>query len=1136
MSVDKFKFISPGIFIDEIDESQVPQLPERMGPVIIGRFQSGPSNRPVKVESFKEFVQVFGNPVPGTPSTDSWRTGALLAPTYAAYAAQAWLRNNSPCNVIRLLGKQSDKAAQGVEATNKGLAGWITDNTPNSDISDAGGAYGLFVMPNPDNFAGEVAAGLFDAITIAAGDSDADTITINTPAGLGTDGGKAIEIKLTNLMGATPTANQINVDFGGGSTTNITDNIVLAINGTADTAKVKYGSNIAGGATSGINGLSAAEGSTTSKITLTATTNGSVGNNVTLTETLTNGSVLSALTGGSGPAVSGTLAAIWYVQDGAVLLEGVPRDDSAVVSGSALLVKSTNQTFKAKIVKNGAGSSNVQKAAEFNFDRDSDQFIRKVFNTNPTTTNDALVDAELNYWLGETFETSVQNDMAVTGTAVSKTGEFLGFIALLDGSTDSHPVDWHNHRYANVASSTGFFISQDTRGTITADFDPSTDTESLFKIHALDSGESANRDLKVSIQEIKAPSDNFNKFGTFTVLIRRATDTDNNPQVLERYSGCNLNPNSANYIARMIGDKEFVFDDATNVMREIGENDNRSKYVRVEVTDLVKNGEAEGLLPFGVYGPAIPATINLVSGSNGGSTKLLGPEGQAVKEWFSGADDANYPTASIHVKHAANEADAAMVSHGILSANNPLTASLAWPKTRLRVSSSEGGLLKGSQAYFGYQSNVVNTKRYDQENLDLLRGQPANFNGGHPANKISDTAAFQYSWIFTLDDITGSTDDMSADGNFDHAFHVAGSRAASNSITARNSSSVSVLDQGFNRFTSPMFGGFDGFDITEKDPLSNTYMEGSPTVRSNYAFHTIKKSIDMISDSEFIEYDIATIPGITKNTINAQLIETCENRGDALAIVDLEGLSVPAHENDKPESERRGNVTTMINNLKNLNINSSYGCAFYPFVKIRDLINDTVVDVPPSVVALGTFSSSQRRSAVWFAPAGFTRGGLSEGSAGIPVVGIKERVVSADRDRLYDANINPIASFPAEGVVIFGQKTLQVTPSALDRINVRRLLILVKKEISRIASTILFDQNVQATWDRFSTAANSFLNGVKAGLGVTDFRVQLDDKTTTEDLIDRNILYAKIFIKPAKAIEFIALDFIVTRSGASFED
>ena len=192
--------------------------------------------------------------------------------------------------------------------------------------------------------------------------------------------------------------------------------------------------------------------------------------------------------------------------------------------------------------------------------------------------------------------------------------------------------------------------------------------------------------------------------------------------------------------------------------------------------------------------------------------------------------------------------------------------------------------------------------------------------------------------------------------------------------------------------------------------------------------------------------------------------------------------------------------------------------------------------VPPSVTALGTFGSTEARSELWFAPAGFTRGGLSEGAGGLPVLAVSQRVSSRERDELYEANINPIAQFPAEGIVVFGQKTLQATPSALDRINVRRLMIYVKKEISRRAATLLFDQNVQATWDRFRGSVEPFLDSVKSRFGLTEFKVVLDETTTTPDLIDRNILYAKIFLKPARAIEFIAIDFVITNSGASFED
>ena len=280
------------------------------------------------------------------------------------------------------------------------------------------------------------------------------------------------------------------------------------------------------------------------------------------------------------------------------------------------------------------------------------------------------------------------------------------------------------------------------------------------------------------------------------------------------------------------------------------------------------------------------------------------------------------------------------------------------------------------------------------------------------------------------------------------------------------------------------------------------------------------------------------MPGVTQTSLTSQLVNVAEERADALAIIDVAGGYTPRHERSSTDSESDsvGSVTTTVNNLKDLGLNSSYGCAFYPFVKIRDQLANSMLYVPPSVVALGTMSSSQRKSAVWFAPAGFTRGGLSEGSAGLPVVGVRQRLTSAERDKLYDANINPIASFPAEGIVVFGQKTLQVTQSALDRINVRRLMIFVKKEISRIASRILFDQNVQQTWDRFKGQVIPFLEGVQAGLGLTEFKVVLDDSTTTPDLIDRNILYAKIFLKPARAIEFIALDFIITRSGASFDD
>ena len=149
---------------------------------------------------------------------------------------------------------------------------------------------------------------------------------------------------------------------------------------------------------------------------------------------------------------------------------------------------------------------------------------------------------------------------------------------------------------------------------------------------------------------------------------------------------------------------------------------------------------------------------------------------------------------------------------------------------------------------------------------------------------------------------------------------------------------------------------------------------------------------------------------------------------------------------------------------------------------------------------------------------------------------VSERLTSKERDTLYEANINPIASFPSSGLVVFGQKTLQERQSALDRINVRRLVIFLKKQISILSTQVLFEQNVPTTWNRFKSLVEPFLANVKVQFGVTDYKLILDETTTTPDLVDQNILYAKIMVKPARAIEYIAIDFVVASTGASFDD
>jgi hypothetical protein len=211
-------------------------------------------------------------------------------------------------------------------------------------------------------------------------------------------------------------------------------------------------------------------------------------------------------------------------------------------------------------------------------------------------------------------------------------------------------------------------------------------------------------------------------------------------------------------------------------------------------------------------------------------------------------------------------------------------------------------------------------------------------------------------------------------------------------------------------------------------------------------------------------------------------------------------------------------------------IDTNYAGTYYPWVKIEDRDTSRPVWVPPSVVLPGTIAYTDKVAHEWFAPAGLNRGGLTT------VLEAKTRLTHAERDDLYENRINPIASFPGQGVVVFGQKTLQSKPSALDRINVRRLLIAMRKFIASASRYLVFEQNSQALRNRFLNIVNPYLEQVQQNSGLSAFRVVMDDSNNTPDVIDRNQLVGQIFIQPTRTAEFIVLDFIVQPTGAAFPE
>jgi hypothetical protein len=768
------------------------------------------------------------------------------------------------------------------------------------------------------------------------------------------------------------------------------------------------------------------------------------------------------------------------------------------VSGTDVIVQSTNASareFKLLVQNNDLDGGTASEEIVFNFTEGDSKYIRKALNTNPQLLNSSISAVSKNYFLGETFDRHLDN------ADVLQADSSTLFAALVRINGTSEGDDF---KYELQAARTPQIIS--------CRLSPTDVPVNLFQFIARgEAGAWSHKNLKISIQDIKRSTNNDDPYGTFSVVVRSVRDSDNVVQVIEQFDNCNLNPNSLNYIARKIGDKRLVWDTTDRRYYEEGNYANNSNYFYVSVNSDVDAGFTNpSLLPFGFQGIAKYSDEDVLEGTSTGFW-VSGSEPNLAGDG-AGSAITSYTSGSVFLVSASAEAIAA----------NDIRFQVAYPRPVLRGTARQGNLQNPTDAYFGFQTTkTVGSTVFSPSTVDLLSPR-----GGLVGTWASSSATrSDLSPTFTLDDVSGTL------GTYETGSH------ATNSLTFVFGAVSGVLDQGFDRFSVPVFGGFDGTDIQEMDPFSAARMPSTPGEDNSYAFFSVKRAIDSVADPEVVEMNLLSIPGQTQEGLTTHLVRTCEDRGDALGVIDLPDAFTPRE--DGTAINRRNaasTITTLVNGLRDRGLNSSYGCAYYPWVRARDTINGQFLWLPPSVAAIGTFSSSQRKTQVWFAPAGFNRGGLTEGSAGIPVVDVAHQLRRKDRDDLYGANINPIAKFPAEGVVIFGQKTLQVTPSALDRINVRRLMIFLKKRVSQIAAGILFDPNVQVTWDRFTAQVTPFLQDVKTNFGLSDFRVVLDNTTTTPDLIDRNILYAQIFLKPARAIEFIAIDFNISRTGASFAD
>lgn len=271
-----------------------------------------------------------------------------------------------------------------------------------------------------------------------------------------------------------------------------------------------------------------------------------------------------------------------------------------------------------------------------------------------------------------------------------------------------------------------------------------------------------------------------------------------------------------------------------------------------------------------------------------------------------------------------------------------------------------------------------------------------------------------------------------------------------------------------------------------------------------------KTAFDLLANSDEYAFNILLAPGLG---INSNMISCVENRGDAIAITDATtyGQTVIA------ATQAAGGSS------------SNYASTYYPWVQLYNNNLARAVWCPPSTVIGGVLAFSDQVGAEWFTPAGMNRGGIPS------VIRAERRLQKSDRDTLYNNNVNPLASFPGSGVVVWGQKTLQRKPTSLDRVNVRRLLIALKGFIGGISRSLVFEQNTTVTRNRFLSQVNPYLESVVQRQGLYAYKVIMDDTNNTPDIIDRNQLVGQIYIQPTKTAEFIILTFNVQPTGATFE-
>ena len=795
-------------------------------------------------------------------------------------------------------------------------------------------------------------------------------------------------------------------------------------------------------------------------------------------------------------------------------------------------------------LKNSATHNNIITAS---FDPEVANYFANVLNTDPTKIENAGHYLYTHYDMFASLTVVTGTGVVAAGGSTAKTGSNLEPVALLltssltrnkasaTSTTTIGVPNFENFEDRFESAFSPFVVSQEFGGS----------NKNLFKVTTLSDGVIGSGEFKITIENVAASSKANYKYGSFDLVVRRWGDNDLNPEVVESFRGLSLDPTSDNYVAKRIGDQRTYFDfDANAGSQKIvveGDYPNVSNFVRVTLSSELKNETLdETAIPCGFRGIHHLVTSGTSITNNTADSILTGSFGPFL--YGNGAAIA----CGISTDHLRSVVQPPVplresISVGVTPKKN-VEVAFTWG-VQFEVKTNKDAPNKNEKIDASLLSFTKYFPKFYTTNQDPLVG--ANEGTADVGGCILDADRFNNNF-FSLERvqvITGSNDRPDPQQWAAAVYRRSGVQSGSildrdgdvsdkTRLINASKDLAHIPSQKYFKFTFPLQGGFDGTNIfdaekskisdvairREMDDSSNQGGKNGPTVAA------YRKATDVMEAKQDVDIQLLAIPGIRHPAVTDYAVESTERRFDALYLMDIE-------EKDElntyvTSSNATISVANTVNTFEGRAMDSSFAAAYFPDVVITDSATNTNVQAPPSAVVLGAFALNDAIGFPWFAPAGFTRGALS--AALYP----KVELLQTNRDELYSADINPIIGdvVTESGVTVFGQKTMLAAQSALDRVNVRRLLIDIRRRVRDVARTFLFEPNQASTIAAFNSRIQPILASVQSQGGLDRYKVLIDTSTTTQADIENNTIRGKIFLQPTRSVEFVSLDFVVSNS------